>query len=109
MTYRMGLERPDKFVALVALSASLPDPEILRPRLPDHRKQPVFVAHGLHDQMVSMDSARRTRDFLDAENYNLSYNEYSMGHEIPVEVLRDMVPWMEALLPPLVEETDRIF
>ena len=109
MTYRMGLGRPDRFAALVALSASLPDPEVLRPRLPDHREQPVFVAHGLHDQMVSMDSARRTREFLDAENYNLSYHEYNMGHEIPVEVLRDMVPWVEAILPPLVEETDRIF
>ena len=32
-----------------------------------------------------------------------------MGHESRFEVLRDMVPWMEALLPPLVEETDRIF
>ena len=109
MTYRMGLGRPDRFTALIALSASLPDPEALRPRLPDHRDQRVFIAHGLHDQMVSMDSARRTREFLDAENYSLSYNEYSMGHEIPVEVLRDMVPWMEAQLPPLVEETDRIF
>ena len=109
MTYRMGLGSPDRFAALVALSASLPDPEVLRPRLPEHREQPVFVAHGLHDQMVSMDSARRTREFLDAENYNLSYHEYNMGHEIPVEVLRDMVPWVEAILPPLVAETDRIF
>ena len=109
MTYRMGLERADQFAALIALSASLPDPEVLRPRLPDHRNQLVFVAHGLYDQMVSMDSARRTREFLDAENYNLSYHEYNMGHEIPVEVLRDMVPWLEAILPPLVEETDRIF
>ena len=109
MTYRMGLPRPDKFAALIALSASLPDPEVLRPQLPNHRNQPVFVAHGLHDQQVSMDSARRTREFLDAEGYTLSYNEYSMGHEIPVEVLRDMVPWMEAIVPPLVAETDRIF
>lgn len=109
MTYRMGLGRADKFAALIALSASLPDPELLRPRLPDHRNQRVFVAHGLYDQQVSMDSARRTREFLDAENYNLSYHEYNMGHEIPVEVLRDMVPWMETLLPPLVAETDRIF
>ena len=31
MTYRMGLGRPDRFAALVALSASLPDPEVLRP------------------------------------------------------------------------------
>ena len=109
MTYRMGLPRPDQFAALIALSASLPDPEVLRPQLPNHRNQPVFVAHGLHDQQVSMDSARRTREFLDAEGYTLSYNEYSMGHEIPVEVLRDMVPWMEAIVPPLVAETDRIF
>jgi phospholipase/carboxylesterase len=109
MTYRMGLERADKFAALIALSASLPDPEVLRSRLPDHRNQPVFVAHGLHDQMVSMDSARRTREFLDEEGYTLSYNEYNMGHEIPVEVLRDMVPWMEAIVPPRVAETDRIF
>ena len=109
MTYRMGLERADQFAALIALSASLPDPEVLRPRLPDHRNQPVFVAHGRHDQMVSMDSARRTREFLDEEGYTLSYNEYNMGHEIPVEVLRDMVPWMEAIVPPLVAETDRIF
>ncbi len=109
MTYRMGLARPDKFAALIALSASLPDPEILRPRLPNHRNQPVFVAHGAYDQMVSMDSARRTREFLNEEGYTLSYNEYNMGHEIPVEVLRDMVPWMETAVPPLVAETDRIF
>ncbi len=109
MTYRMGLPRPDAFAALVALSASLPDPEALRPRLPEHRRQPVFVAHGLHDPMVSMDSARRTRRFLDAENYNLSYHEYDMGHEIPPAVLRDMVPWLESALPPLIQETDRVF
>jgi hypothetical protein len=32
-----------------------------------------------------------------------------MGHEIPVEVLRDMVPWVEEILPPLVAETGRIY
>ena len=59
--------------------------------------------------MVSMESARRTREFLLAENYNLAYHEYDMGHEIPVEVLRDMTPWIESILPPLVAETDRIY
>ena len=103
MTYRMGLGRPETFAGLVALSASLPDPEVLRPRLPAHRKQPVFVAHGLYDQMVAMDSARRTREFLEAENYRLSYHEYPMGHEIPAEVLRDLTPWLEGTLPPLAK------
>lgn len=101
MTYRMGLAQPETFAGLVALSASLPDPEVLRPRLPAQRSQPVFVAHGKYDQMVSMDSARRTREFLDAEGYPLEYREYDMGHEIPAEVLRDLTPWLERVLPPL--------
>ena len=108
MTYRMGLGRPETFAGLVALSASLPDPEVLRPRLParqqesGRRAQPMFVAHGAYDQMVSMDSARRTREFLDAEGYALAYHEYDMGHEIPAEVLRDLTPWLEGALPPRV-------
>lgn len=101
MTYRMGLARPETFAGLAALSASLPDPEVLRPRLPAQRSQPVFVAHGKYDQMVSMDSARRTREFLDAEGYPLEYREYDMGHEILAEVLRDLTPWLERVLPPL--------
>ena len=100
MTYRMGLGRPEAFAGLMALSASLPDPEELRPRLPAHRKQPVFVAHGLYDQVVAPDGARRTREFLEAENYQLSYHEYDMGHEITAETLRDLAPWLAAALPP---------
>ena len=100
MTYRMGLGRPETFAGLMALSASLPDPEELRARLPAHRKQPVFVAHGLYDQVVAPDGARRTREFLEAENYQLSYHEYNMGHEITGETLRDLAPWLAAALPP---------
>lgn len=100
MTYRMGLGRPETFAGLMALSASLPDPEELRPRLPAHRKQPVFVAHGLYDQVVAPDGARRTREFLEAENYQLSYHEYDMGHEITGETLRDLASWLTTALPP---------
>lgn len=100
MTYRMGLGRPETFAGLMALSASLSDPEELRPRLPAHRKQPVFVAHGLYDQVVAPDGARRTREFLEAENYQLSYHEYDMGHEITAETLRDLTTWLAAALPP---------
>ena len=108
MTYRMGLARPHQFAGLVALSASLPDPAVLTPRLPEHRQQPVFVAHGAHDPMVSMESARRTREFLETAGYRLAYHEYEMGHEIPAPVLRDLAPWLEETLPPLVADTDRV-
>ncbi|MDA1220205.1 MAG: alpha/beta fold hydrolase [Chloroflexi bacterium] len=101
MTYRCGLGRPETFAGLVALSASLPDPEVLRPRLPSQRNQPIFIAHGSSDPMVGMDTARDTRAFLEAEGYQPDYHEYNMGHEIPPMVLNDMVPWLAEVLPPL--------
>ncbi len=100
MTYRCGLGRPEVFAGLVALSASLPDPDVLRGRLPQHREQPIFIAHGRADPMVSMESARNTRKFLEEEGYRPDYHEYDMGHEIPLPVLQDLIPWMTGLLPP---------
>ena len=70
MTYRCGLGRPEVFAGLVALSASLPDPDVLRGRLPQRREQPIFIAHGRADPMVSMESARNTRKFLEQEGYS---------------------------------------
>jgi len=103
MTYRCGLGHPETFAGLVALSASLPDPEVLGPRLPARRDQPIFIAHGRSDPMVALDTARATRTFLEGEGYQPDYHEYDMGHEIPPMVLADLVPWLAEVLPPLGE------
>jgi phospholipase/carboxylesterase len=101
MTYRCGLGRPDTFAGLVALSAAVFDPSILKPRLPESRSQPIFVAHGTGDRQIAVDAARTTRAFLEEEGYQPEYREYNMGHEIPFEVLRDLIPWITGVLPPL--------
>lgn len=101
MTYRCGLGQPGVFAGLVALSAAVFDPEILRPKLPAGREQPIFVAHGTGDMQIDVESARTTRAFLEAEGYQPEYREYNMGHEIPFEVLRDLIPWLTGVLPPL--------
>jgi phospholipase/carboxylesterase len=104
MTYRCGLSSPETFAGLVALSASLPDPEELRPKLPSQRNQPIFIAHGRSDPLVSMDSARATMKFLKAEGYYPDYHEYDMAHEIPPRVLEDLIPWLAEVLPPLQKD-----
>ena len=101
MTYRCGLGQPEVFAGLVALSAAVFDPEILRPRLPEGREQPIFVAHGTRDMQIDVENARATRAFLEAEGYRPLYKEYNMGHEIPFEVMRDLIPWLTEVLPPL--------
>lgn len=101
MTYRCGLGSPETFAGLVALSASLPDPKVVKAKLPEKRDQPIFIAHGRFDQMVGIDTAQATRSFLDGEGYQPEYHEYDMGHEIPPMVLSDLVPWLAGVLPPL--------
>lgn len=98
MTYRCGLGRPDLFTGLVALSCSIRNPDEMRPKLPTERNQPIFIAHGLRD---NIERAQSSREFLEAEGYTPTYNEYDMAHEISQEVIRDLVPWIHRVLPPL--------
>ena len=100
MTYRCGLGRADKFAGLAALSATLPDSDELLARLPSERKQPIFIAQGRYDQMVSEDTAHSAKTFLENNGYSPDFHLYDMGHEISGEELGDLVPWMAAVLPP---------
>ena len=99
MAYRCGLVRPDIFAGLAALSAAISDPEELRQRLPPERNQPIFVAHGIHDDIAPVERARQARDFLEGEGYSPDYREYPMRHEISQQVLDDLVPWIHRVLP----------
>lgn len=101
MTYRCGLGRAQTFAGLAALSATLPAPKELEPKLPEDRRQPIFVAHGRSDPLVSMETAVAARRFLVDAGYSPEYHEYDMGHEISGEVLSDLVLWLTQVLPPL--------
>jgi len=103
MTYRCGLGRADRFAGLAALSASLPDEDELAARLPEERTQPIFVAHGKYDQMISEDTAHSAKSFLESNGYSPDFHIYDMGHEISADVLNDLVLWIGRVLPPLRE------
>ncbi len=100
MTYRCGLGRADRFAGLAALSATLPDQDELAGRLPKERNQPIFVAHGRYDQMISEDTAHSAKSFLENNGYIPDFHIYDMGHEISGEELSDLVPWIAGVLPP---------
>ncbi len=103
MTYRCGLGRADRFAGLAALSATLPDQDELETRLPEERSQPIFVAHGRYDQMVSEDTAHSAKSFLEGNGYSPEFHIYDMGHEISADVLNDLALWIAGVLPPLEE------
>ncbi len=100
MTYRYGMLRPETFAGLAILSGALRNAEALLPHLPATRDQRLFIAHGTHDPMLPVELSRDAVDFLEAQGYRPLYREYPMGHEINLEVLNDLVPWLHASLPP---------
>ena len=100
MTYRCGLPKPEVFAGLVALSSVMPDEAALMDDLPEERTQPIFIAHGVHDDLLPIERGRQALDFLQREGYSPQYKEYAMRHEISPEVLADLVPWINLVLPP---------
>ena len=101
MTYRCGLGKPEVFAGLAALSSTIPDPEEISPLLPAKRIQPIFISHGLNDNLITPERARHAKEFLEAEGYAPVYREYPIGHEISQDVLDDLVSWLHQILPPL--------
>jgi len=100
MTYRYGMVRSDMFAGLAILSGALRHPEALLPHLPSQRDQRIFIAHGTHDPVVPVDLSQDAVAFLTAQGYQPLYREYPMGHEISLDVLNDLTPWIHETLPP---------
>ena len=100
MTYRYGLVRPEMFAGLVILSGALRNPESLLPQLPKHRDQRIFIAHGTYDAVVPVELSLNAVTFLKAQGYQPLYREYPMSHEITQDVLNDLTPWIQGVLPP---------
>ena len=99
--FRCGLERDSAFAGLTALSATLPDRDLLAAKHPESRSQKIFIAHGRRDPTIAIDRAEAAREFLEGAGYAPEYHEYEMGHEISGEVIDDLVPWLARVLPPL--------
>ncbi len=98
MTYQAGLPRPGTFAGLAALSARIDEQEELFERLPEQRNQTIFIAHGLHDPLISVEAGRESRDLLVEAGYSPVYREYPMAHQITEEVIEDLADWVRETL-----------
>lgn len=56
---------------------------------------PIFVAHGTHDSVLPISHGRETRAALSELPVDLTYREYTMGHEISAESLEDITEWLK--------------
>jgi phospholipase/carboxylesterase len=94
-----GLRYPQTLGGIMALSTFLPMPQRLQHEAADtNRNTPIFMAHGLHDDIVALKFGIQTRSLLQQLGYHLHWHDYVMGHGVCAEEIRDISSWLVSIL-----------
>ncbi|HWP57998.1 MAG TPA: alpha/beta hydrolase-fold protein [Candidatus Acidoferrales bacterium] len=96
LSYVLGLNRPERFAAVVAISTWLPEELVRREFFMERRAKPaVLVQHGSRDELVDVDRARESVEKLRELKLPVTYREYDIGHEISPRSLGELSVWLE--------------
>lgn len=94
-----GLRYVNKLGGIMALSTYLPMPQQLAQQATDaNRNTPIFMAHGLHDEVVALQFGMQTRTLLQQRGYPLQWHDYAMGHSVCMEEISDIGAWLAHIL-----------
>jgi phospholipase/carboxylesterase len=81
-----GLRFPHKLAGIVALSAYLPTAEQLKTeRSAANNATPIFMAHGMVDPVVAIESGKAAFDKLSSMKYSVEWHDYLMEHSLCIE------------------------
>lgn len=93
------LTAPERLAGAICMSGRLP-PEVL-PHVvsPDRlRGRPILILHGLHDDVLGIELARRARRTLEQLPVDLTYRELELGHTTSPESLDIAAGWLRRRL-----------
>jgi phospholipase/carboxylesterase len=94
-----GLRHAERLAGIMALSTYLPLPATLETdRSPANADVPIFMAHGLNDEMIGIARALASRDALEALGYALVWHEYPMAHAVCEEEVTAIAGWLAGVL-----------
>jgi phospholipase/carboxylesterase len=100
MSYALGLSGDRPAVAgILAFSGFVPTVAGWEPSFGDREATRVFISHGNHDPVISVEFAHRARDLVTASGLPLEYRESELGHQIDPSHLADASTWLADALP----------
>lgn len=95
LSYAVALTYPEKVERVAALSGYI-DTEIIGSN-PDREglsKLHFFVSHGIVDQVIPVEWARKAPDFLKTLGLDVEYHEYPVGHGVAPQNFYDLLAWI---------------
>jgi phospholipase/carboxylesterase len=94
-----GLQYPRPLAGIMALSTYLPQCfEIGSDDTTANHSSPIFMAHGLQDDVVAPDYSKSSRERLQDAGYDVSWHEYPMAHSVCMEEVQDIQNWLLSCL-----------
>jgi phospholipase/carboxylesterase len=94
-----GLRHAKRLAGIMSLSAYLPLSETLdKEAHPSNQSLPVFIAHGIADNVVPMQLGTTSRDRLTALGYAVEWHQYPMPHSVCPEEISDLAAWLRRVL-----------
>jgi phospholipase/carboxylesterase len=99
MSLAVALTQPEKVAGVIAMSGRLLAE--IKPKIAEAdrlRDLSILMTHGLHDPVIPIKDARAANEYLSRLPVQLTYREYSMGHQITAECLKDIAAWLKGQL-----------
>ncbi len=94
-----ALRYAHKLAGVLALSTYLPLHSKLVTEAHDANKSvPIFMAHGVYDDVISPDMGKLSRDLLQNNRYSVSWHEYNMAHSVCAEEIADIQEFLKQVL-----------
>lgn len=98
MSFAAALTMPGLVRGIVAHSGYVPENTGLSFAWDRLQELSVFVAHGVHDPVISIDYGRRAHALLKKSSADVTYKEYPIHHTISEESLSDLTDWLQKRL-----------
>ena len=94
-----ALRYPQPLAGVLALSTYLPIAATLEAERSDaNRSVPIFMAHGLHDDIIPLRKAELSKDLLAKAGYAVQWKTYPMPHSVCAEEIGDIARFLARLL-----------
>lgn len=99
ISLQTGLRYPKALAGVMSLSAYLP----LAAKVPAERNAanqdtPIFLGHGMADNVVPLKLGTTTRDQLIKLEYDVDWHQYPMAHSVCPQELDDIGAWLTRVL-----------
>lgn len=94
-----GLRYQHRLAGVMALSTYLALADKLAAEASDHNRElPVFIAHGIDDQIVPVHLGEASRQQLVAQGYQVQWQSYPMEHSVHPDEIDDIARWIREVL-----------